>query len=256
MALPLQEICSMPEVQESQLKVVSWNIWFGQHFSEILEHLDASHPDIIGLQEVIKKPGEKHDMAKKIAQELELPGYVFYPAFKHDSGDIQGNAIISRFPLEQPREHLLSGADLYRGSAETQPRVAVEAIITTNRRDVKFLTTHLAYSYKFRESPIRALQVDSLLKIIDEDSLILTGDFNSPAGTSTVDRVAAVIPNTDPTDEPTWTIYPFDNDGHVETEVKHRLDYIFATPDFEVVGSGTEQTTGSDHLPVYAVLAA
>lgn len=52
----------------AKVKVVSWNIWGGQHLPEILDFLLEFKPDIICLQEVIQDLDGKNNTAETIAR--------------------------------------------------------------------------------------------------------------------------------------------------------------------------------------------
>jgi len=238
---------------------MSWNIWHGKHLVEIKEHIRKSNPDIIGLQEVIEmvKNGKKWNLAEEIAKELGYE-WVYFRAFTNETSDPiydQGNAILSKYKIDKATCYFLSGPEIYEKTAESEPRIAIDAHISFGERMLHIITTHLAYSFQFRHSKVRDLQVNNLLKTIDPNNTVLMGDFNSPNDSEVIKRISTVIQNADtnPTD-PTWTVYPFDYHGHVETELKHRLDHIFLSNDLRVEKFEVENSKGSDHLPVSAII--
>lgn len=62
------------------LKVLSWNIWRGRHFKEIIEFLESENADIIGLQEVTQKgPDIKTNIAYQLSKKLGYD-YIFCQA--------------------------------------------------------------------------------------------------------------------------------------------------------------------------------
>lgn len=242
-----------------KIKIMSWNIWHGKHLNEIKEHIKDSNPDIIGLQEVIEmdKNGEKWNVAEEIAKELGYE-WTYFKAFTSDKSNPiydQGNAILSKYKIEKSTCYFLSGLELYKQTAESEPRIAIDAHISFGEKMIHIITTHLAYSFQFQQSEIRDLQMSNLLKTIHTNNTILMGDFNSSIENEVIKKISAVIQNADsnPTD-PTWTVYPFDYHGHVENELKHRLDNIFVSKDITVQKFEVENSKGSDHLPVSAII--
>jgi len=238
----------------ARLKIVSWNIWGGKHLDQIIDFLKGSNSDVIALQEVVQSGPIGTNTAHQIAEALDCH-YVYFNAVTHEREKIeQGNAIVSKLPIEHSEVVFLTGLGLYQQTAETEPRVAVVAAI--RGIPLRFITVHLAYSPGFQPSKIRDLQVTSLLKLLSKRRTILMGDFNAHPDSNEVKKVSGVLKQTDPgTFLPTWTVYPFELRGHQETELRHRLDYIFASPDIRVIEFRVETSDGSDHLPVSAVIS-
>lgn len=235
------------------MKVLSWNIWQGNHLPEIIDFLEKADADVVALQEVVVKDGS--NTAELIAKALGY-FYEYDPAIQQNAfGVPQGNAVLSRYPIAERKAHMLSDEDLYAKTAETEPRIAVETTLVVNDINIKVFSVHLAYSHKFQPSKMRELQVDNLLKVLPQTSTILMGDFNSHPNNSVIEKLGEVMKNADAKlTEPTWTIYPFKYRGFKETELHHRLDYIFVSKDLRTEHFQVEQSKGSDHLPISAVI--
>lgn len=239
-----------------QLKVLSWNIWQGKYLDKIIKFLELSSPDIIALQEVIESETVEN-IAKQISDKLGYK-YVYCNAFETDRHETVykiGNAILSKYEITSESCHFLSSIDQYKNSAETEPRVATEVTMKINGKDLRAIAIHLAYSHKFQASKMRNLQVDNLIKLLQEDKTVLMGDFNSNSDGEAVKRVSKVLVNTDKKlTKPTWTVYPFDYRGFKETKLNHRIDYIFVSKDITVKNFEVGESDGSDHLPITAVI--
>ncbi len=236
-----------------QIKVVSWNIWQGYHLKEVISFLTKSNADVIGLQEVIEKDGT--NIAAVIAKELSYECAYHRAIDKTRLGFPQGNAILSKYPIEKSIPHMLSDMSFYKDTAETEPRLAVEAKINIKDKLLTVFTVHLAYSHKFQNSEMRNLQVDNLIKLLSDTRTVLIGDFNSHPDSSYMAKLSDVMVNTDKDlTTPTWTIYPFDYEGFKETELRHRLDYIFVSKDIKVDSFKVEDSKGSDHLPISSII--
>lgn len=238
------------------LKVISWNIWHGKYLEKIIKFLAEQKPDVIALQEV-NESEKLENIAKQIADRLNY-NFVFCNAFetdRHDDKYKMGNAILTKFKITKSKCHFLSSVDLYKGDAETEPRVALEVFLKAGDQNFRIITVHLAYSYRFKNSKMRNLQVENLLKLLPGEKTILMGDFNSHPDGEAVQKINAVMMNADrELNQPTLTVYPFDYKGFVETKLTHRIDYIFTSPDVRVQSFKVEESDGSDHLPISAVL--
>ena len=236
-----------------QLRLLSWNIWGGKHIDEIVDFIGAYRPNIIALQEVVEN-GDSNTAAE-IADQLNY-NFAYFQAIGKNGNDLaQGNAILTSFPIEESKSHFLSDISLYKGTAETEPRIAVEVKIRIDNKLLSIFSVHLAYSHKFQNSKMRDLQVDNLIKLIPSSYAILLGDFNSHPDSTYMERLIKVMKNADSVlTEPTWTVYPFDYEGFQETELRHRLDYIFTSKDIAVERFFIPFSKGSDHLPVSAIV--
>ena len=238
------------------LKVLSWNIWHGKYLDKIIEFIKKNDPDIIALQEV-NESDVLENIAKQIAGKLNYK-YVFCSAIetdRHETKYRMGNAILSKFEIAKSNCHFLSSNEMYKGNAETEPRVALEATVKIDGQTLRVISVHLAYSPGFRSSEMRNLQVQNLIKLLPGEKTILMGDFNSHPDGEAVIEVSKLMKNTDKNlDKPTWTMYSFDFEGFAETKLAHRIDYIFTSPDVKVQSFKVEDSDGSDHLPISAAL--
>src|SRR5437763_1847986 len=139
-----------------KIKILSWNIWAGKYLDKVIETLKKENADIIGLQEVTEEKidNQKINIAYKIAKELKYEA-IFFKAFSYEKNGRffnQGNAILSKFPIKKSKVHFLSNLNLYKKTAQTEPRIAVEIEVNINNTNLYVFTTHLAYADKFESS--------------------------------------------------------------------------------------------------------
>lgn len=229
------------------IKVVSWNIWFGKHYHDIVEHLKIADADIIALQEVIQELDGKHNTAENIAKEL---GYHWhYEETLHVELDGRtvswGNAILSRHKIVETTVHELSEGD--------DRRTALEAKIAIDNKEYTFISTHLIHTHQ-KPSELQDAQAKELLSIMPKERAIVMGDFNALPESNSVKTLSSQVQNTDTQLDPSWSVYI---DGCLECkldELTMRLDYIFATHDFNIHSYQTDYSKGSDHLPIAATV--
>ncbi len=236
-----------------KIKILSWNIWKGQHLEKVINLLEKTKADVLGLQE-IKVQGNEN-LAEIIAKRL---GYEFiyckaYTTDRHVPTYDLGNAILSKFPIQNHQCILLSGIEHYKKEegSKTEPRGAAIAEINIGGRIIKFISTHLAFSIECKPVEIRDIQLDNLLKVIDDKNSVLMGDFNSVPESDVVAKLSKRIKNTDPKMKKlSWVNY------RESEKRKYRIDYIFTTPDLKTEHFQILETDASDHYPLTLDLEA
>ena len=201
----------------------------------------------LGDAEIILLQEMDGDGVRTIADSLDLE-YLYYPASVHRShGKDFGNAILSRWPIDEPRKIVLP----YKRLFSDQRRIAAAATVDAGGLRIRVVSIHTETFWMSREK--RVDQADSLLEALSRDytHVVVGGDFNTPFRSSVEDleetfsrrgfvRASAGID---------WTakMPPF---GLFKME----LDHIF-TKGFEVARAGTfEEAEASDHVPLWVVV--
>lgn len=268
------------------LRVLTINIWNRQgpweHRLRLLQKgIAALDPDLVGLQEVIHRPGHPdHCQASQLADAWSRSGgpneihVGFGPAWNYENGDQFGNAILSRFPLRDGRTFDMPTRD---------SRSVVFARADTPWGPVPFFVTHL--SWRFDEGNLREEQVFALSGYVRETvepqdlPAVLVGDLNAAPdateirflrGLHSIERRS--IHFTDCFERAgSGTGFTFDppNNPHagITYEPARRIDYVMvAGPDDngrgmplsakvcldEVVSEGDLRVAPSDHYGVIA----
>lgn len=225
------------------IKVVSWNIWFGKHYHDIITYLKTAEADVIGLQEVIQDADGKHNTAENIAKEL---GYHWkYEETMQVDLDGKavswGNAVLSKYPITSSKLH-----ELPEGNDR---RTALETAIEIDGKTFTIVSTHLLHTHQ-KPSGVQEKQAQKILKIIPKERGIVMGDFNATPESNAVQIVSAKLNCTDTQLDPTAFMYIEGCTVCKIDEVILRLDYIFATKDLKVHSFETGYSKGSDHLPI------
>lgn len=227
------------------LKIVSWNIWYGKYFDQILTFLKKEDADIVCLQEIVAKKGATTNTASKIAKELGYKDFVFDFALEIEKEGEKldwGNAILSKFPITASKTHSLSeGANR---------RIALLADIKVGEKTLHTMTTHLIHTHQ-QESPVRNEQADRLIESLPKGPTILTGDFNALPQSYPIKKTSEVLVNTNNEETPTFSLFP---EGCCPDKMKYRLDYIFISSDIKLTSFEVGDSKGSDHLPITANL--
>lgn len=217
------------------LRVVTFNVEYGQRIDRAIQGL-SSHPalrgaDVLVLQEV-HAPG-----VDQIARALGM-NYVYFPASRDKrSGRDMGNAILSPWPIEEPRKLLLP----HTSRLIHRARAAVTALVETNGWSVRVYSVHLGSPLGISGGKRRE-QAEVVLADAEANPgpVIVAGDFNSHGIGELLTKRGYVWA----TESIGHTVGPFCFD-HV---------FVRGLPASVTAGVAREVEDASDHRPVWAEL--
>ncbi|MGN6650681.1 endonuclease/exonuclease/phosphatase family protein [Trinickia sp.] len=279
------------------MKLVSWNVQWGRDAQgrvDLGRTIDTAKRladfDVLCMQEITRgfgalPGGPSPDQFEEIAR--ALPGFTVLDAIGADLPSLDGspprrqfgNAIATRLPASLAIRHSLPWpAD---AGAPSMQRVALEAVVETNRGPLRILVTHLEF-YSLKQ---RLAQVDALRRLqleaadhaahpapAENDtgpfastsrpvSAIVCGDFNSEFGSEAYQAFVAPLANA-PGFIDAWTTLhpgatPPPTAGVYDTAQWSNgpiaCDFVFVTEDLrsrlrscEIDGT----TQASDHQPI------
>lgn len=238
-----------------KLSVLQWNVWFKESADKVVQFIRETDADIVCLQELTQDsvPNPNRD----IPAEIKALGYsaAYLPAHQR-TGERHikmGNGIFSKFPIISSRHVYVQHQDTDSQDYSKENRVYLEAKIKINDTELTIGTTHLSYIPRFAMTSEKQKEVDRLVAAIgdNQQNYLFTGDLNSIPNSYTVAKLGEFLNSAGPNfSEPSWTTKPFSYDGFEATTLDWRLDYIFTTPDLQVLSSKIIQTDYSDHLPI------
>ena len=226
------------------IKVVNWNTNYAEQLDQIIEALTEEETlkdaDVLLLQELDEVSLDL------LAQRLKY-NYVYYPATIHHHHDKNfGNAVLSPWPLDNPKKIILPNSD----PDSKQDRIAVRADVLMDDFNLVAYSVHLDHFWML---PSRSdSQVEVLAKEVAKDThpIIIGGDFNTwiPGSIELLDQlfgeigIGRVSLGAGPTLE-------------VIDGVNLATDHIFAS-DFFASSTGVwEDFEVSDHSAVWAILS-
>ncbi|MFD5747914.1 endonuclease/exonuclease/phosphatase family protein [Streptomyces sp. NPDC127033] len=241
----------------ASLKVMDWNVQGGQgadgvtDFSRIVRVIGEQDPDVVTLQEL-------HDnrAVGGINQwQVLLDAFPQYAAHfaKSDTnalGGVAGNLILSKYPI---KEKLTYQLPQYPSGTTAVLRSLGGVRLDVDGTDVRVYTTHLSAGVgteatERRDRQARAV-IDKVSGSLMTTPMLLTGDLNVRPD----DRIRPWFAAADWIDS--WTRVNANTGSGAVTHPgdgldDSRIDYVYATPAFDVGGARTVATTASDHLPV------
>jgi len=230
----------------TSLRVLCYNIHHGEGTDGKIDLprqarvIADAKPDLVALQEVdnrCRRSG-KVDQIAELARLTGLHGR-FGKQIDFEGGEY-GQAVLSRFPLDELTVHWLPG------KPDRERRIAVEARVKVGGGEVSFVGTHLHHQRgDFREQ--QAAKLNELFGKA-ERPVVLAGDLNAE-------------PDAEPLDvlREKWTVATARRSLLTYPAVKPaaQIDYVLCRPGkrFRVVEAKViDETVASDHRPVLAVV--
>ena len=236
------------------VRVLCYNIHYGQgtdgvyDIERLARVIADAKPDLVALQEVdvgVDRSGRVHE-----AQRLsELTGMeVRFGPTQHYQGGLFGNAVLSRFPIDDVEIHPLPYTEA-TSDLVTYPRGAIAVTVESPQgRPLRFVSTHFQHNVP-EDRLEEAKRVNRLFATDDDLPTILAGDMNAVPDSAPIRELQLQ-----------WTIA--DDGAWAPTAPsrgpRSRIDYIFYRPGdaFELVQSEVlDEPLASDHRPVLATLA-
>lgn len=239
-----------------ELSILQWNVWYKEDVRIIVKFLQDHPADVVCLQELtIQDISETGHAPDYIAKQLGYHHFYKEIDLGKDNQKVKlniANGIFSRYPLHNTKWEWINIAT-GTGHYDDEYRAYVGATIHMDGKNLTIATTHMSYTNAFENTPRKEQEADALIDILSSKTqrFIFTGDLNATPEANTVQRVSRILNNIGPDwSAKTWTTKPFSYDGFTETELRWRLDHIFATPDIKLIHSEVLQTDVSDHLPI------
>ncbi len=224
----------------SSLIVVTYNIQHGlgidgQFDLKRTGHvLTALNPDVVLLQEVdCWRPQTRMSHQPAFLAKMLKMDYA-YGAVKHYRPGSYGNAILSRYPIVNYKNHILPGED---------QRCCLEAKIGTPLSNIKVFNLHLGLKSAER---YRHLQDIILPRVTAVSSpVLLGGDFNARPESSEIGLVKACLQDSFQANSGEC-VYTFPSD-----QPRVRIDYVFLNNRCELKDCKIiAHNAASDHLPL------
>jgi endonuclease/exonuclease/phosphatase family metal-dependent hydrolase len=204
----------------------------------LIDIIASENPDILCINEMdhLNERNDFTDMVKIFSEELGYPYYFFGKAIDYRKGEY-GNVVFSKYPIISAENTAVPE------TSNKEDRAAIAAVVDLGAdKYIKVITSHFGLS---AEEQVKAA---SLIVSIVEDSeypVIFTGDLNCTPQAEQLAPIYSTLKDTAMTQE--MLTYPAD-------KPEKKIDYIFVSPEIEVVSAYVKKTNASDHLPYIATL--
>ncbi|KKI90330.1 endonuclease [Bacillus sp. SA1-12] len=239
-----------------EINVLTFNIHHGvgidkqADLSRIVQVIEKSQADIIGLNEVDKHFSKRslfEDQTKWLAKQLNTE-YFFSPSLSFKSKNTNkvrqyGNALLSRFPILSKKSHSFN---YIPGLIEG--RSLLDATIQIDKKLYQIMVTHLSLNPFLHRKQINFI-INQFHKY--PHPIIMMGDWNMKPGTRGWRKLTDKVIDS-------WHVSGMGQGYTYPASLpKMRLDYIFVSPELQVVKSEviTHSLNASDHLPLKATIS-
>ena len=239
------------DTNRNTLKLLTYNIQHGVgtdgrlDLDRVARVLEQSGAQVVGLNEVdfaIKRSGFKNQVSY-LAKSLNM-NYAFGASVKRLTGSY-GNAILSKYPINNVENYILPGLD--GDNIEARSLLIAEIEMPNNKKQEPFyiISTHLSLNKSERSEQIR--WIDNFLSNLT-GSYILMGDFNT--------GMEEIIYTIKDIKETPVRLIPLLNGVKTFPTVNpsQEIDLYFSASPLEVVKGYSIESNASDHLPVYLEL--
>ncbi len=206
--------------------------------------IKRANPDLVALQEIDKntrRSGVTVDQAKELAS-LTGMHYFFVKAIDKEGGEY-GDAVLSRWPIKDPKGYILTTTPQLGGELRSVARITVEL----EGKQFYFISTHLDHLADEANRIHQANELNELLKTFDKP-VIVGADFNALPSSKTMEILKKQL-TLGCTNNICQFTFP------VPT-ANRTIDYIMYAPlnamkvlDYSVYTYASEE---SDHYPVVA----
>jgi endonuclease/exonuclease/phosphatase family metal-dependent hydrolase len=241
-------LIGVPTREGGPLRVATYNILAGERglkgLADTLSLLDA---DLIALEEVdvgTRRSG-RADQATRLAATLKLR-HVFIPHFDYQGGQF-GLALLSKHPISRVQRVRVKGIRLS----------VLDATVRLPGATVRVIVVHFTVTFPFRSDAEQSLtdaarlrEAEAALALVKatKGPVLVLGDMNDDTGSPPYELFRPLMQDSCEVSgaglAKTW------NSALPVT----RIDYVWASRHFKVLGCRTEPSTASDHLPVVATL--
>jgi endonuclease/exonuclease/phosphatase family metal-dependent hydrolase len=247
-----------PWLGEDHLKVITWNIERGTEYGSILEILRGLDADILLLQEVdrnCRRTAYQH-VARDLAEALEM-NWIAAGEFQ-EIGEargsrpaITGQAILSKFPIDEPEVLPFASQDRWRWSVNpVQPRRGGRIALRARTGGILVYNTHIesGQNAKIKRRQIAEILADQSTRATTGIPVVIGGDFNSgPGHIPSIFRSLTGAAFADALGEVTHR-------GPTSMGQRDPIDWIFVKNVKPLSGRVVNGAAASDHFPVLAAL--
>ena len=192
--------------------------------------------DIIGLNEMRSLGADPNEYDRQVEKLSELTGienYFFAKAIEFSKGPY-GNAILSKLKIESAESIIIPDPDPKGDGGYYETRCVLKAKLAGG---ITVLVTHFGLNPDEHKNA-----VDTVLQHITDKKCILMGDFNVKPDNEVLLPIREKMRDTADVFDCEKLSFPSDTPDR-------KIDYIFVTPDVEVISADIPAIVASDHRP-------
>jgi len=232
-----------------RVRILSYNIHHGEgvdgkvDLERLARVIKATEPDLVALQEVDRNT-QRTSKVDQPSEFARLTGmHVFFGWNIPYQGGDYGNAILSKYPIKQTRNHKLPS--FYKN--EQRGVIEAEIEFPGFQPPLLLLATHLDYRGQSEERPASVKKIAEVVSVSPNRPALLAGDLNDRIGSETLRDFDANWTRVSQEEQPT---YPVD-------KPIRQIDFILTRPaqGWKVLETCVlDEVVASDHRAYFAVL--
>jgi endonuclease/exonuclease/phosphatase family metal-dependent hydrolase len=205
-------------------------------FELIAEVIKQYDPDVVGLNEMRDKGNSEEytaqtDMLSKLTG---LENKYFARAILVSGTEPYGNALLSKYPIVSAVTVPVPDPEPKKYNGYYETRCLLKARLECG---LTVLVIHFGLNPDEQESAVR-----TVLENLEDEKCILMGDFNLEPDSPILAPIRARMRDAAELFESEKKSWPSD-------EPRVKIDYIFATPDVEILNADIPAIVASDHRP-------
>lgn len=209
-------------------------------FQIMADAINALNPDIVGLNEMRDKGVDfEYDAQTSILSELTGIKHHYFAKAIDLGGNPYGNALLSKYSIVSAQTILVPDPNPRTGTEYYETRCLLKAKI---EHGITVLVIHFGLNTDEQKNAVK-----TVLDNIENEKCILMGDFNAVPEDDVLKPIRDRMKDTaDWFDTPLFS-FPSDKPNR-------KIDYIFVSPDVEVISADIPAIVASDHRPHVATV--
>lgn len=252
----------------TSFKLLQLNTWHGgQVFQPLIDFLQKQDADILHLQEVYSNEHNLYfpespnfSLFQYIQQHFDYPYAAFSKTFDiqvtEDHNIPMGNATFSRYPIEESHTVYIPGHaglryeyynEVLKKDFSLSPANFLSSTININGNKVKSINMHGVWGFDGLDNERRFQMRDLVLEEVQNQLYVVcSGDFNTVPTTDTMRGL----------DEKLTNVFTgkinntFNNKRWKHGDLQFVVDYVYLSPNIEILNAEAPQADISDHMPL------
>lgn len=210
-------------------------------YQVMADAIKLCNADIVGLQEMRNK-GDASGFDAQVSILAEKTGfthYYFAKAIDCNGNNPYGNGLLSKFPIIEAETIRIPDPLIkwHRNSYET--RCILKAKLSNG---ITVMVTHFGLNPDEQKNAVK-----TIIKNLENEKCILMGDFNVTPDNKVLAPIREQMKDTADLFKTQLLSFPSDN-----PDIK--IDYIFTSPDLQVIHADIPAIIASDHRPHTSVI--
>lgn len=242
---PLDFVYQLPT--EKTLKILTYNVKHCENqltnevdYNAVADAIKSMQPDIVGLNEINDEgTGLEFDAQTEILSKLTGLKHHFFGQATTKTGGPYGNGFLSKYPIKNIEVIPIPDPEEKTGTALYETRSIIKAKLSNG---LTVMVMHFGLNQDEKENAFA-----TLLANLPTEKCIVMGDFNIIPDNELLDQLDGKLVDV-------ATITDDDLFTHKADNPDKKIDYIFVTPDIEIISAEVPNIVTSDHRPLTAVV--